>query len=153
VRVDRGLRVDPVLGDLRGKMITVAAAAPESLRVGQKAVFFTNSWIHGRGIAVREVEHMDVGEENMVAAAVSQLPQIHLHERLQSAAMVVEAEVVRIGPVERTSLERNAALWKAAELKVEKVLRGKPLKSTVVYFPTSDHPMWARAPRFKEGQQ
>src|SRR5258708_4080005 len=50
VRVERALRVAPVLGDLRGKLITVAATAPESLTPGQEAVFFTNSWVHGRGI-------------------------------------------------------------------------------------------------------
>jgi hypothetical protein len=41
VRVDRALRVDPVLGDLRGKIVTVVAAAPETLTPGQRAVFFT----------------------------------------------------------------------------------------------------------------
>jgi hypothetical protein len=153
VRVDRGLRIDPVLGDLQGKMITMAPRAPESLLPDQKAIFFTNSWIHGRGIAVRELEHVDIREEESVAMAVAQLPQAHLLERLQAADLVVEAEVISISPVKRTSFERNAALWAAAELKVDRVLRGKPMKSTVVYFPTSDHPLWAHAPRFKEHQR
>jgi hypothetical protein len=153
VRLERALRVDPVLGDLYGKMITVAAIVPETLSPGRKAVFFTNSWIHGRGIAVREVGHVDISEEEVVAAAVAQLPQIHLSERLQNAKLVVNAEVMRISPVERKSFERNAALWAAAELKVDKVLKGKPSDSTMVYFPTSDHPLWARAPHFKERQR
>ena len=85
VRLDRPLHVDPVLGDLRGKMITVAAIAPASLTAGQQAVFFTHSWAHGRGIAVREIEHRDIAQEHEVAAAVAQLPQLHLSDRLQSA--------------------------------------------------------------------
>jgi hypothetical protein len=153
VRVDRPLRVDPVLGDLRGKLITVAAIAPETLSPGERAVFFTNSWIHGRGIAVREVEHMDIREEDQVASTVSQLPEVHLRDRLRSAELVVDAKVTRISSVERTTFERNAALWAAAELKVEAVLRGTARESTVVYFPTSDHPVWARAPRFTERQR
>jgi hypothetical protein len=153
VRLERALRVDPVLGDLRGKMITVAANTPESLSPDQKAVFFTNSWVHGRGIAVREVEHVDIREEASVATAVAQLPQIHLGDRLKRAELVVDAEVVRISPVERKSFERNAALWVVAELKVDRALQGKPSESTMVYFPTSDHPLWARAPRFKERQR
>jgi hypothetical protein len=153
VRVDRGLRVDPVLGDLQGKTITVASAAPGSLSPGQKAIFFTQSWMHGQGIAVREVGHLDAAQEASVAAAVAQLPQTHLRDRLRSAELVVQAEVVRINPVERTSFERNAALWAAAELKIETVLRGKPPTSVVVYFPTSNHPMWARAPRFAPHQR
>ena len=153
VRVDRALRVDPVLGDLRSKMVTVATKAAESLRLGQKAVFFTISLVDGRGIAVRELEHMDIQEEDSVAAAVARLPQLHLSDRLQRSALVVDAEVTGISPVERTSFERNAANWAAAELKVLRVLHGSPVKSTVVYFPTSNHPLWARAPRFTERQR
>jgi hypothetical protein len=153
VRVDRGLRVDPVLGDLHGKIITVVAGAPESLSVGQKAVFFTNSWIHGRGIAVREVDHWDVGEEESVAAAVAQLPELHLMERLRSAELVVDAQVVRMTQVKQNSHERNAALWTAAQLQVKKVLRGQQRKSTMLFFPTADRPPWTNAPRFKERQR
>jgi hypothetical protein len=153
VRVDRPLRVDPVLGDLRGKMITVAAAAPEQLNPGQKAVFFTNSWIHGRGIAVREVEHVDIQEEDQVAVAVAQLPQVHLTDRLRSAELVVNAEVSRTNSVERKSFERNVAQWVAAELNINRVLRGESRESAIVYFPTSDHPLWASAPRFEQGQR
>jgi hypothetical protein len=50
VRVDRGLRVEPALGDLRGRTITVETRTPEELRVDQKAIFFTIGWIHGGGI-------------------------------------------------------------------------------------------------------
>lgn len=153
VRLDHSLRVDPVLGDLRGKMVTVVPRSPGALQVGQKAVFLTNSWIHGRGIAVREVEHVDVQEEDQVAAAVAQLPQVHLMDRLKSAQLVVDALVLHTNSVERKSFERNVAQWVAAELKINKVLSGKPHQSTIVYFPTSDHPLWARAPRFRERQQ
>jgi hypothetical protein len=153
VRVDRGLRVAPVLGELRGKLITVAAIAPESLAIGQRAVFFTNSWVHGRGIAARETGHLDIGQEESVAAAVADLPRLHLQDRLQSAELVAEAEVVAIRPVERASFERNAALWAAAELRIDRVLRGKPTTSAVVFFPTSNHPLWVRAPRLEERQR
>jgi hypothetical protein len=153
VRVDRPLRVDPVLGDLRGKLVTVVATAPENLSSGQRAVFFTNSWIHGRGIAVREVQHIDVHEEDEVASAVAQLPQVHLTGRLRNAELVVDAKVVRIDPVERKSFERNVAHWVAAPLEINRVLRGQSREPAIVYFPTSDHPLWARAPRFSEGQR
>jgi hypothetical protein len=153
VRLDRSLRADPVLGDLHGKMVTVVPRTPETLQVGQKAVFLTNSWIHDRGIAVREVEHVDIQQEGLVAAAVSQVPQAHLSDRVKSAGLVVDAIVLRTSRVERKTFERNAALWAAAELRVKKVLSGKPYQPTIVYFPTSDHPLWASAPRFKEQQQ
>jgi hypothetical protein len=152
VRVDRGLRVDPVLGDLQGRTVTLVAQAPETLAIGQRAVFFTNSWIHGQGIAVRESEHRDLSEADAVAAVVAQLPQLHLRDRLRSAALVVDAEVVKISHMPRTSYERNAALWAAADLRVKQVLRGEAHDATIVYFPTAARPPWTNAPRFREGQ-
>jgi hypothetical protein len=153
VRVDRGLLVDSALGDLRGKLITVAVRDPKSFRIGQQAVFYTNSWIHGQGIAVREVEHANVEVQDTVAAAVARLPELHLTDRLQSASLVVHAEVTHVGPVERVSLDRNDALWRTADLHVIEVLRGAPRSPTVAYFPTSKHPEWARAPRLTERQR
>jgi hypothetical protein len=130
VRVDRPLRVDPVLGNIQGKMITVAATAPEKLGPGQQAVFFTNSWIHGRGIAVRESGYVDVQEEGQVTSAVAQLPHVHLMDRLRDAELVVDAQVTRVRPVEKRSSERNVALWATAELRVRKVMRGHATQST-----------------------
>jgi hypothetical protein len=153
VRLDRALRVNPVLGDLNGKLITVAAADPQSLKVGQKAVFFANSWVHGGGIAVRESDHVDVQEEDRVAAAVIELPKTYLMDRLKSAKLVVHAEVARISAVDKRSNERNVALWAAAELRVQKELLGQAPKSTVVFFPTAQWPPWTSAPRFKQGQR
>ncbi len=153
VRLDRVLRADPVLGDLRGKMVTVVPRTAGALQVGQRAVFLTNSWIHGRGIAVREVEHMDVHEEDRVAATVAQLPQAHLMDRLKSAELVVDAEVVRISPGEKQSSERKVALWAIAELRVKRALRGTATQSTRVYFPTAEWPPWTKAPRFAEHER
>jgi len=153
VRVERGLLVAAVLGELRGRLVTVATRPPNKLKPNDRAIFFAHSWIHGRGIAVREVAREDISEEAAVAAAVAQLPRVHLESRALGAELVVDADVVRVTPAERTTFERNAALWAVAELKVRSVLQGPPVDSVMVYFPTSDHPLWARAPRFKEGQR
>ncbi len=91
VRLDRSLRIDPVLGDLQGKTITVAVDSAAQFTADQKVVFLANSWVHGRGIAVREVAHLDAGEADRVAAAVAQIPQRHLLDRLQDADVVVDA--------------------------------------------------------------
>src|SRR5260221_5535085 len=125
VRLDRSLRSDPVLGDLRGKTITVASRAPGALQAGDRAVFLTNSWIHGRGIAAREVEHLDAQEEGDVAAAVEELPRVHLMDRLRGAELVADAEVVRIRSAEQRGPNRKAALWAEAELGIRKVQKGE----------------------------
>jgi hypothetical protein len=153
VRLDRGLRINPTLGQLDGKLITVDARSPQTLSPGQRAVFFTNSWIHGKGIAVREIEHVDVTEEADVIKAVAALPDIHLRERLADAQLVAAGEVVTLASVEKNSSERNVALWAAATLRLTKILRGKATDSAVVYFATAHWPPWTNAPRFQLRQR
>jgi hypothetical protein len=152
-RVDRALRVDPVLGDLRGKLITILPTSPQSLHIGQQAVFFTNSWIHGRGIAVREVQHVDVAQTDEVAEAVAKLPEDHLLERLRSAELVVDAEVTNVGSADKIVRDRKAAWWAPAELKIKRVLRGRSRKTAVVHFATADWPPWTDALRLQQGQR
>ncbi len=153
VRVDRGLRVDPVLGDLRGTKVTVAMLAAGELRPGEQAVFFTNSWIHGGGIAVHEVAHLGIETEGEVAAAVARLPELHLAERLKQAERVVVAQVAAVRPLPIVAAERDAPLWALAELKVVQVLKGESEDTAMLYFPTSQARPWYSAPRFKEGQR
>jgi len=153
VLVDRTFRADEVLGDLRGQSITVAPREGEALRRGERAIFFTHSWVHDRGIAVREVARLDVSEADAVADAVGRLPELHLRDRINGSVAVVEGMVTRVRSVEQKSFERNAAIWAAADLTVTRVLRGEELRSAVVYFPRSDHPSWDDAPRFHQGQR
>jgi len=152
VRVDRALRVDPVLGDLRGKLITVGAAS-RTLKVGQHAIFFTTSWIHGRGIAVHEVAHVDPGQEQETTTAIAHLPERHLKDRVESAELVVTAQVTHIGVERKSRRRRNAAFWAPAELRVDRVLLGTPRQTTTVFFPTTRRPPWTNAPTFTEGQK
>jgi hypothetical protein len=151
-RLDRGIRIDPVLGELRGKEITVAAKAPEAFSPGQRFVFFTNSWVHGRGIAVREVSHLDIGAEDAVSAEVAELPNKHLQERLRTAALVAAGEIVSIDPPLPT-FDRHAALWAAAHLRIERILRGPHRDQVILYFPTALWPPWNTMPRFTQNQR
>jgi hypothetical protein len=153
VRVDRGLRVDPVLGDLGGTKVTVAMLATDQLRPGDKAVFFTMSWIHGEGLAVQEVAHLGVQTEDEVAAAVARLPELHLEDRLRQAELVFVAEVGTVRPLSGVAVERDAPLWAVAELNVTQVLKGNLKGDAALLFPTSLARPWYKAPRFKEGQR
>jgi hypothetical protein len=150
-RLDKSLRTDPVLGDLRGKTITVAVGSSENFSPGQQVVFFANSWVHGRGIAVREVAHLDAGQTDRVAAAVAELPQRHLLDRLQDAEVVVESTITNIDPPGFT-LDQHDGLWAKAHLAVNATLKGGALAPATFYFATAEWPPWNRMPRFKEGQ-
>jgi len=151
VRLDQSLRTDPMLGDLRGKTITVAVDSAEKFSVSQQLVFFGNSWVHGRGIAVREVAHLDAGQTDRVAAAVAELPLRHMLDRVQDAEAVVEATINKIDPPGFT-LDQHDGLWATAHLRVEATLKGETPKPAVFCFATGEWPPWNRAPRFEKGQ-
>jgi hypothetical protein len=156
-RLDQSIRVDPVLGDLRGRTITVAVNSPESFSPGQRAVFFANSWVHGRGIAVREVDHVDIGQEGAVTAEVAELPHKHLRSRLAGADLVVLADVAKVDEPKPT-FDLHAALWSTAELRVLKVLKGElghedHEQTAVFYFPNADYPPWNTKRKFRPGDR
>jgi hypothetical protein len=148
IQVDRNLRVDSALGNLRSKSITMATKPGSGdLKEGQKAVFFTRSWIHGKGIAVHEVGHLGIESEDAVAKAVADLPDLHLKDRLQSAERVVLAEVSEIRDVANQRRARSAPFWSVAVLRVVEALKGGT-EAVQVLFPTSKSRPWFRAPRF-----
>lgn len=152
VRLDRSLRTDPVLGDLQGKTITVAVDSAEQFTAYQEVVFLANSWVHGRGIAVREVAHLDAGQADRVAAAVAEMPQRHLLDRLQDADVVVDAQITRIAPPAFT-FDQHDGLWAAAHLRVNAALKGSGPPAATFYFATAEWPPWDRTARFHEGQK
>lgn len=152
IRVDDGLHVDPVLGDIKGKMITMAARDVKTLPLKERAVFFTNSWIHGGGIAVRELGHISIGEEQKVVAAISQLPTIHLQDRLRGSSLVVLGEITDIQEVPDQNKERSAPKWARAVIRAELTLKGDA-KTASLFFPTSIARPWYKAPRFQLKQE
>jgi hypothetical protein len=152
VRVNRGLRVDPVLGDLRGRSVTLETQTADHLQAGEQAVFFAQSWIHGEEVAAREVARIDVGRADEVAAVVARLPELHLADRLADAAVVVLAMVERTRRIPNLPRERRAPHWAEATLQVEDTLKGDA-SDVRLLFPTSDSHHWYRAPRFRRNQR
>jgi hypothetical protein len=153
VCVDRSLRCDAALGDLRRKKITVELLDQNGLQPDQRALFFTLNWIQGGGIAAREVARMETQQEDGVAAEVARLPERHLVERLADSTLVVLAEVAETRSTPFDIRWRNAPQWATASFRNVEALQGDPTEDIVVLFPTSGRPMWARAPRLKEGQR
>jgi len=152
VRVNRALRVDPVLGDLRGRSVTLETQTADRLQRGEQAVFFAQSWIHGEEIAVREVARVDVGRADEVAAVVARLPELHLVDRLADAAAVALAVVERTRRIPNLPRERRAPHWAEASLQVEDTLKGDA-SAVRLLFPTSGSHHWYHAPRFRGRQR
>ena len=167
-RFDRGFRVDPVLGKLDGRPITVRTAANEAaagtLRPGQRFIFFTTAWVHAEHIAVAELGRLpaDGKTEEEVDQAVAALPEQHLAERVQHAVLIVHgvvASIARAPDVPRTGSEHDP-FWMRAVIEVSEVLKGEAGKPTarsraqvVLLFPGSQDRAFRNAPRPHEKQE
>jgi hypothetical protein len=152
-RIDGPLKSDPALGNLRGKLVTVELLDTCEIQVPSRLIFFTQDWIHGGGIAAREVAHVGVESKKVVRAEVERLPERQLAERLADAVYIVLAEVVRIEPTPFDIRWRHSPQWATAPLKILKTLRGQPTQDITVLVPTVQWPIWARAPRLKARQR
>lgn len=146
VRVERGLRTSPSLGDVRGRLVTVESTSGADLEPGTQAVFFTDSLARGDEIAVAERTRIDAGRVDEVAAAVDRLPDMHLASRLQDAAAVVHATVTRTARVPGVSLERAAPWWAEATLDVLATLKGDTSGMRLL-FPTNPSHRWYLSPQ------
>jgi hypothetical protein len=164
VHVERVLAAPRQLGDFTGRDITVLLAKSESPKVGQSAVFFTNGWIYGKTLAVREVVHIDSAGQNIDAFRSSIVDAQRANEEqdlarlLASAETVVAGLVVKIAPLPRQEFrlpitEHDPELWQAV-VQVEKPLKGQTSTDRTVsfLFANSRDVMWERSPKVKEGQ-
>lgn len=151
VRADRGLRVDPALGDVHGRLITIeTAGAP--LQRGDEAVFFTQSLVHADEVAVREIERMAIDLADDVEAAVAQLPVLHLAERLADAVVVVQATVTHVRRVPHRPPERRAPRWTEATLDVARRVKGRRIAFRF-FFPASTSHRWYEVPKPTRGDR
>jgi hypothetical protein len=163
----RAFRVNPMLGDLGGRPITVRLAPGASVLRGEQLIFFANSWVHGEEIAVIEAAHIpdDAAAEREVDDLVASLPARHLAERVASALLVVEGTVRAVDSAGIWEpVTEHAADWRQAWITVTAVLKGSlpPPRipgsvaladgSVVLLFPESNDPRWRPWPKVTPGQ-
>ena len=161
-RLDRALRVNPMLGKLDRRPITVQLAKGAEVRPGQQFVFFANSWVHGEEIAVIEVAHIPANAktEQEVADTVAALPQQHLASRVASATVIVVGTVAELAPAGIAEpISEHAPGWTRATIEVQETLKGsvpatlphgraKQTKERMtLLFPESPDTPWRRYPK------
>lgn len=159
VRLESALRVDPVLGNLSGKPITVLLADGAAVRSRDRYVFFAESWVHAENIAVREFARLPDTEqtEQQVRTIVANLPLIHLQERVASATAIVSGTVTRVERASdiREPITEHAAKWMRAFIVGKQVLKAQAAaegKEFAVFFPSSHDRAWRGWPPLKEGE-
>jgi hypothetical protein len=158
-KLEQQLRVDPVLGDLTGQLITVLPAAGSKLAVGSPHIFFANSWVHAEAIAVVAIANpvADGKTEELVKKAVDDLPRRRLAARVAQAKLIVHAVVASVEKAAEIPepIGEHRPDWRRARLRVEDVMKGEPQRSqaraVVVYFPGSDDIAYRNTPKLGRG--
>jgi len=164
VKVDEVVHAPPpILGDYKGKEVTVQLNRPGAVRTGEQFVFFTTNWMFGSTIALREVDRRQPDADisitrSRVAEAHARLAENRLQNRLSDAELVVSGRVDDVQPapehVRRGPLSEHNAHWQQAVIQIESVLKGQINdRRVVILFPSSSDVMWKSAPKFREGEE
>lgn len=154
-------------GDQRGRIATVILSRPESVKVGEEALFFGNPRFVGRSLTIA-----DEGEISLRAAAPSTLTALErgaqarkdrpVLDRLAAGGLVFLGSVESVRPLdsEADQSKRSPALrsehdpeWQVATVRVVTPLRGGEAGQVVtVVFSASRDIAWFNAPKLKPAQ-
>jgi len=173
VRVESVLKKPPAVSLKRGDNVTVEVKDPSAFRPGMDATFYTEGWIFGSGVAVKELSHTMrpsggkpggavSAEERTIGQIEEQLSDQDLRQRLASADFVVVAKVTdvrtwtapEVAAVPRRVTEHDPD-WHDAVIKIEAILKGPKLKKNklIVRFPQCNDVAWVHAPKFERNQE
>src|SRR6266581_4217426 len=172
VRVDSVLKKPPAVSLKKGDNVTVELKDPSPFQQGTAATFYTEGWIFGSGVAVKELGHEFNASGTSAAGAAGtgetalgytqeQISDQELRDRLKSADFVV---IGRVTEVRRWTVPKSAAPhrvsehdpdWHEAVVQVQSVLKGAQVKGNkvVVRFPGRNDVAWVHSPKFAKNQQ
>jgi hypothetical protein len=164
VRVDSVLKKPAAVSLKKGDNVTVELKDPSAFQQGMQATFYTEGWIFGSGVAVKELGHeLTSGSSEASKPAIADEKQIgdqELQDRLNAADFVV---IGRVTDVHRWTAPKSAATrvsehdpdWHEAVVEVQSVLKGGQVKGNkiVVRFPGRNDVAWTRSPKFHKNQQ
>jgi hypothetical protein len=171
VRVDSVLKKPAAVSLKKGDTVTVKVKDPAAFQEGTQATFYTEGWIFGSGVAVKELGHEQApsGEppgaaqtEKPVEQNPSEITDKDLQRLTAAADYVVIGRVTDVHPwtvpksaASRYRTSEHTASWHEAVLQVQSVLKGPKLKKNkiVLRFPLSRDVAWVSAPKFEPGQQ
>jgi len=172
VRVDSVLKKPAAVSLKKGDTVTVEVKDPAAFQEGTQATFYTEGWIFGSGVAVKELGHAAPPSgptpapvetpEKTVVQSPSEVSDQDLQRLIAAADYVVTGRITDVHPwtvpksaVPRYRTSEHSASWHEAVLQVQSVLKGPKLKRNkiVLRFPLSRDVAWVSAPKFEPGQQ
>lgn len=161
-RVAKVLYVKPAVSVRAGDLVIVQLAKETPVPVQTRAVFYTNGWIYGKHLVVRELGHtaQDTSPDQLqkeIASAKVEAENDRIRERINAAAIVISGRVEnvkRYEPKERRPISEHDPDWRIAQVSVKQFFKGEAGNNVVlVAFPNSRDVMWAESPKFTAEQQ
>lgn len=174
VGVDEILRASEALQHFAGADITVQLGDGENIGEGERALFYTTSWVLGESLAVVSLGHTPVGGAAAAArdSALSSGDETiqRLQKKVADADTVVTGRVTDVrlareplpakggarksGRDEYGPISEHNPIWQEAVIEVSDVEKGQGTqKQILVRFPESTDVMWADAPKLRLGQE
>jgi hypothetical protein len=158
VRVERVHQATPALHNQAGQRVTVVAAQGSTAAPDKRRVFFTNPFLYGETIAVREVGNMEAPEDldalNALIAGVAEEDRVQEHrEHRASAHAVVHGRVMGVQSAHDIPVSEHDPLWMVAAVRVTRSVKGDLEGEIHVRFPGSRDIMWYGVPKLKEGDE
>ena len=168
VRVDAILKKPAAVSLKKGDSITVEVKDTSGFQEGAHATFYTDGWIFGSGIAVKELGHVlgaasEPDRAGKSAAGQDQLNDQELKDRMSASDFIVVGRVTEVRKWNAPKTKSGSPLhvtehdpdWHEAVVEIQSVLKGGQVKGNkvVVRFPNQDDVAWARSPRFTKNQR
>jgi hypothetical protein len=170
VKVDSIEKKPAAVSLKKGDSITVEVKDPSAFQEGTHARFYTDGWIFGSGVAVKELGH-ELGAAAAESAPSSEMktrsPQQISDQELMDRMKVSDYVVVgRVTDVRKWNVPKPKSGapsrvtehdpdWQEAVVEVQSVLKGGKVKGNkvIVRFPNRNDVAWVNSPKFAKNQR
>ncbi|HKW31509.1 MAG TPA: hypothetical protein VJN92_00785 [Candidatus Acidoferrum sp.] len=172
VRVDSVEKKPAAVSLKKGDSVTVEVKDASAFQEGTHATFYTDGWIFGAGVAVKELGHeLGTATEPVNVASTGkpsgqgkdEISDQELVDRMKASDFVVVGRVTNVrkwnvpkpksgAPSRVTEHDPD---WHEAVVQVESVLKGGKVKgnTVIVRFPNRNDVAWVSSPKFAKNQR
>ncbi|HEX8881878.1 MAG TPA: hypothetical protein VF749_17670 [Candidatus Acidoferrum sp.] len=166
VSVDAILKKPAAVSLKKGDSVTVEVKDASAFQEGAHVTFYTDGWIFGSGVAVKELGHV-LGEAapaaGLSAHGQDQLSDQELKDRMNASDFVVIGRVTDVRKWDAPKTKSGSPLrvtehdpdWHEAVVEIQSVLKGGQVKGNkvVVRFPNHNDVAWVRSPKFAKNEK
>ena len=170
VRVDSIVKKPAAVSLKKGDNVTVEVKDASGFQEGTQATFYTDGWIFGSGVAVKELGHvLGAAAESVPMAGQNthgtpgEISDQELRDRMNKSDFIVVGRVTDVRKWNASKTKSGAPSrvtehdpdWHEAVVEVQSVLKGGKVKGNkvIVRFPNRNDVAWVNSPKFTKNQR